>query len=67
MDILIDYDGDAGPCDEIHKIAERYDHHYGLIGHTNEGTMTLTVETDDLEGLTAELAREGIGVLNVQD
>ena len=67
MDILIDYKGDAGPCDAIHEIAGRFDSHYGLIGHEHDGTMTLSLETDDLAGLTDELAKEGIGILTVTD
>jgi len=67
MDLLIDYDGDAGPCDAIHEIAGRYDSHYGLIGHERAGTMTLSLETDDLEGLTDELNKEGITILTVTD
>ena len=67
MEILLDYDGEAGSCEGIHEIAGRFDSHYALIGHSQNGTMTLFVETDDLAGLTNELASEGIGVLNATD
>ena len=54
--VKIKYDGDSGPVDRIHEIAQAYDPHYRLIGHERVRRMTLFVgDSIDLNGLEVDL------------
>ena len=65
MEILLNHDGDARPCDRIHETAKKYDPGYSLIGHEKDRTMTLFLETDKLPQLVEELEGEGIRTLSI--